>query len=258
MDADGAARRSAKYVYGVIRSQAPVRFGTSTIGGSPADVVTVHHGDLATVVSDIATTRILPTRDNILAHEEVNELVMRRYTPIPASFGTLVDSSDQLVDLLRNHSVVFDRVLDDLDAKVQYTVKAIWKRDDVIESIEAADPKLKRIAATGRTGPVSAREAARRRYVKVLRSRERRRISELTHQVLAAVDDVVVAKRINRPLGDAVLLNAAFLVSRDREKDFVRRLCDFGARIDEVTLRYGGPWPPYDFVTIPVSLELPG
>jgi hypothetical protein len=72
---------------------------------------------------------------------------------------------------------------------------------------------------------------------------------------MTAVRDVVVASRVNRPLGEAVLLNAAFLVSRDRETEFVRRVCDVGANFDDVTLRYGGPWPAYDFVTIPIRLE---
>ncbi|HET9316048.1 MAG TPA: GvpL/GvpF family gas vesicle protein, partial [Vicinamibacteria bacterium] len=79
--ATGEAR--SKYVYCVIESEKPQRFGPLGLGAEPSDVTTVHFRDLAAVVSDTPREVIDATRENILAHERVNEAVMRNHTVIP-------------------------------------------------------------------------------------------------------------------------------------------------------------------------------
>ena len=89
-----APRRSqdtheGKYVYCIIKSERPLRFGPLGIGAEPADVHTVHFRDIAAVVSDTPIVVHDPTRENVLAHERVNETVMQQHTVIPMSFGTV-------------------------------------------------------------------------------------------------------------------------------------------------------------------------
>jgi len=93
---EGAAEKSepipvdttseGKYVYCVIRLDRSREFGEIGIGGG-ARVYTVNHNDLAAVVSDTPIVIYDPTRENVLAHEFVNETVMREFTLIPMSFG---------------------------------------------------------------------------------------------------------------------------------------------------------------------------
>jgi hypothetical protein len=52
-----------------------------------------------------------------------------------------------------------------------------------------------------------------------------------------------------------MILNAAFLVSRDTEEHFDARVKALGADYDKLTLKYTGPWPPYNFVNIRLKLE---
>ena len=77
-----------KYVYCIIRLDRSREFGEIGIGGG-ARVYTVNHEDLAAVVSDTPIVIYDPTRENVLAHEFVNETVMREHTLIPMSFGTV-------------------------------------------------------------------------------------------------------------------------------------------------------------------------
>jgi hypothetical protein len=64
-----------------------------------------------------------------------------------------------------------------------------------------------------------------------------------------------VASRANKPIGDKMIMNAAFLVEREREAAFDTRVKTLGARYDTLTFRYTGPWPPYNFVNIRLKLE---
>ena len=71
-----------KYVYCIIRLDKPKDFGSVGIGGGQR-VYTVHYRDLAAIVSDTPLVIYDPTREHVLAHEFVNETVMREFTVIP-------------------------------------------------------------------------------------------------------------------------------------------------------------------------------
>jgi hypothetical protein len=64
-----------------------------------------------------------------------------------------------------------------------------------------------------------------------------------------------VASRANRPIGDRMIMNAAFLVRRDKEVDFDGIVKTIGAKYDKLTFKYTGPWSPYNFVNIRLKLE---
>ena len=95
-------QQEGRYVYGVIESRSPVGFGRSNIGGVNEDVYTVHYGDIAAVVSRTPVFIFDPTRDNALAHEHVIESVMKNYTIIPMSFGTVFRTDDDIREVLQS------------------------------------------------------------------------------------------------------------------------------------------------------------
>src|SRR5262249_59896480 len=99
--APGGRESGGKYVYCITGSWAPRRFGRIGMGAEPAEVHTVHYRDIAGVVSDTPTEVLDATRENVLAHERVNETVMRSFTVIPMSFGTVFKTPEAIVELLR-------------------------------------------------------------------------------------------------------------------------------------------------------------
>ena len=70
-----------------------------------------------------------------------------------------------------------------------------------------------------------------------------------------ALRDVSVASRSNKPIGDRMIMNAAFLVSREMEQAFDARVKEIGQQYEKLTFKYTGPWPPYNFVNIRLKLE---
>src|SRR5207253_4987316 len=109
----GLASRG-KYVYCIIESGDPLRFGPIGIGADPSDVYTVHYKNLAAVVSDAPLEVLDSTRENVLAHERVNETVMREHTVIPMCFGTIFKTRQDLVDLPRSPADAVGDVLNKL------------------------------------------------------------------------------------------------------------------------------------------------
>src|SRR5437879_12612654 len=70
------AETRGKYVYCIIESTEPLTFGAIGIGAEPAPVHTINYKNVAAVVSDTPIEVHEPTRENVLAHERVNETVM--------------------------------------------------------------------------------------------------------------------------------------------------------------------------------------
>jgi hypothetical protein len=237
-----------------MRTGEQLRFGSIGLGQEPADVTMVNFKDLAAVVSDVPVGVLDPTRENVLAHQRVNETVMRDHTVLPMSFGTVFRTGDDIVELLRSAYDAFGDVLHKMQNKFEFGLKVLWDRDQVIKEIESQDEGLRRLKgeiASARGSTYFARVQYGRAVDSALQQRSERYVAE----IFEALRDVAVASRTNKPIGDRMILNAAFLVSRDKEQAFDARVKDIGARYDKLTFRFTGPWPPYNFVNIRLKLE---
>ena len=75
-------------------------------------------------------------------------------------------------------------------------------------------------------------------------------------EIYDGLRSVCVASRDNKPIGDKMIMNAAFLIQKQREAEFdaaVNKVAQkFGERLN---FKYTGPWPPYNFVNIRLKLE---
>ena len=243
-----------KYVYCVIQSADPLKFGAAGIGDNGMEIHTVHYRDLAAVVSDVPLGVLDSTRENVLAHERVNEIVMRDHTVIPMSFGTIFKTRDDIVQLLRSAYDAFGDVLSKMRDKMEFGLKVLWDRDSIVKDIEDEDEgihRLKNEIALQKGSTYFARMQYGRAIDAALQSRSERYGTE----ILDRLRDVSVASRINKPIGDKMIMNAAFLVSRDQEAAFDTRVKSIAAEHDKLTFKYTGPWPPYNFVNIRLKLE---
>jgi Gas vesicle synthesis protein GvpL/GvpF len=254
VDRSAAGTRAGKYVYCIIRAESPRSFGRIGIGSEASEVTTIHYRDLAAVVSDAPPIIIDSTRENVLAHERVNETVMRDFTVIPMSFGTVFKTRDDTVELLRSASDAFGEVLSKMQNKLEFGLKVLWDRDQEIRQIEEEDENISRLKeelATQR-GPTYF---ARMQYGRLVESALEVKSERYVARILEELRDVSVASRMNKPIGDKMIMNAAFLISRDRESAFDSRIKAVAAKLDHLMFKYTGPWPPYNFVNIRLKLE---
>jgi Gas vesicle synthesis protein GvpL/GvpF len=243
-----------KYVYCIIKSERALRFGPLGIGADPADVHTVHYRDIAAVVSKTPIVVQDPTRDNVLAHQRVNETVMQQHTVIPMSFGTVFKTDDDIMELLRSAYDAFTDVLNKMLGKFEFGLKVLWDRDQIIKEIEEEDEDIRRLK-----GEISSQRGstyfARMQYGRLIDAALQAQSERYVTEIFLALRDVSVASRSNKPIGDRMIMNAAFLVTRDAEQAFDARVKEIGMRFDKLTFKYTGPWPPYNFVNIRLKLE---
>ncbi len=243
-----------KYVYCIIKTETPLGFGPLGIGAEPADTHTVNFRDIAAVVSRTPMVVQDPTRDNVLAHQRVNETVMQKHTVIPMSFGTVFKTDDDIIELLRSAYDAFIDVLNKMQDKFEFGLKVLWDRDQIIREIEEEDEDIRRLKSeisSQKGSTYFARMQYGRLIDAALQARSERYVVEIFH----GLRDVSVASRSNKPIGDRMIMNAAFLVGRETEQAFDSRVKDIGQRYEKLTFKYTGPWPPYNFVNIRLKLE---
>ena len=249
-------RQEGRYVYGIIEMRDPVTFGRMGIGGSGEMVYVVTHGDIAAVVSRTPVFIFDPTRENALAHEHVIETVMKTHTIIPMSFGTVFRTDDDIREVLRSIYPSVKDVLKQMAGKVEFGLKVTWDRDHIIEELQREHEEIHRFHQEITRKHLQSTYFARMQLGRMIDKALEERSAEYVREIYEALRAICVASRDNKPIGDKMILNAAFLLERQRETEFddaVNRVArKFG---DRLNFKYTGPWPPYNFVNIRLKLE---
>src|SRR5216683_907807 len=245
-----------RYVYGIVQGKEPVTFGRNGIGGSGERVYTVNFRDIAAVVSNTSVFIFYPTLENALAHEHVIETVMKNYTIIPMSFGTVFRTDDDIRQVLKSIYVSLKDVLNQMAGKLEFGVKVNWDRDQIIDELQQHDEELRKFHQEIVRKQLQSTYFARMQLGRMIDKALAERATLYVREIYEALRSCCVASRDNQPIGDKMIMNAAFLVERKREAEFdavVNKLAKkYGKRLK---FKYTGPWPPYNFVNIRLKLE---
>ena len=245
-----------RYVYGIVESKEHLNFGKIGIGGVGETVYGVNYQDIAAVVSKTAVAIFDPTRENALAHEHVIETVMKNYTIIPMSFGTVFRTDDDIRQVLKSIYSSLKDVLKQMAGKLEFGVKVNWDRDQIIDELQQHDEELRKFHQEIVRKQLQSTYFARMQLGRMIDKALAERATLYVREIYEALRSCCVASRDNQPIGDKMIMNAAFLVERKREAEFdavVNRLAKkYGKRLK---FKYTGPWPPYNFVNIRLKLE---
>src|SRR2546423_6112104 len=235
-NASPAGIEGGKYVYCIVRSDRQRDFGAIGIGGGQR-VFTVAFDDLAAVVSDTPIVIYDPTRENVLAHEFVNETVMKEFTVIPMSFGTVFRSEDDVTELLRSTYQAFSDVLDKMKDKIEFGLKILWDREKVIANMERENDEIRRLKDEISRHTASSTYFARMQLGRLIDSALEEIGQRYVNDIHDQIKPVAVASRSSKPIGDRMILNAAFLVDRAQEQAFDELVKETG-RKDERLLTF--------------------
>ena len=244
------------YVYGIVAANKQSSFGKSTMGGGLADVFAIRHEDLAIVASKVNAPILDATRENVLAHEHVVERIMETSTVIPMSFGVIFKTSDDIQAMLKGVYACFQEVLHKLEGKIEFGLKVTWARDGIIERLKREKEEIRRFDLELKKKRLHSTYFARMQLARMIETALMERSSEIVKEVYEGLRPVCLASRDNKPIGETMIMNAAFLLERKRTNEFdliLRKLSKkFHGLLD---FKYSGPWPPYNFVSIRLKLE---
>ncbi|MBI2869644.1 MAG: GvpL/GvpF family gas vesicle protein [Chloroflexi bacterium] len=244
-----------KYIYGFVREPQPRKFEFTGI--EDAEVYTVSYRELAATVTDTGLADIDPTRRNVLAHTLVQDRLLRMYPAVlPASFGLIAGSGEEVLGMVREHYTELAGQLDKLHDCVEIALKVSWNQEAVSACLEKEDPEFVQLKERLRTtrSPLEAQGLLMRIGYKVEQVAREWKIflaDEVYQHLRPGAIDAVRSENG----GVRGLLNASFLIKGAEEGRFqeeVRRLDGkFG---DKLSFKYIGPLPPYNFVNVKLGL----
>jgi Gas vesicle synthesis protein GvpL/GvpF len=236
------------YVYGLIRAGTQIPDDLPGLGPS-GRVSVVEHGDTAAIVSDIPLDRPLGTRNDLLAHEAVVDTVAANDAVVPMRFPAVTAEDAVVEELLAPNEEHFLTVLDELEGRVQFTLKGRYVEDSVLGEVLQGNAEIRALQDKISELPEDASYYDRVRLgelvVKVL---EQQREGD-GEQILSRLEPFAVSIVANQPGAPEDVVNAAFLVERDRLREFDDAVENVGEELDgRIKLRLLGPQAPYDFV----------
>jgi len=249
-----------KYLYCIIPCQGERTFDVAAIGSENSLVHTVCHKGLAVVVSDSSAKQYESTRQNMIAHEKVLETVMKEFTLLPVRFGTVTDSSSPLEDikkLLSTKFEEFNRLLRDIEGKVELGLKAFWRDEKAIfEEIVAENTEIRKLRNSLSGKSAAATHFDRIRLGEMVKeAMDRKKVKE-ADKILLPLRQVAYRIRENEVLADRMVVNAAFLVDKSRVPEFDQAVNKLDEQLGKrIALKYVGPAPPYNFVNIVVNWQ---
>ena len=256
--------KEGQYIYCIIDTKQERNFGPIGLGGE--DVLTLGYNDLSMVVSSHPLAKVAVSRANMLAHQKVVEEVMREFDSVlPARFGSIAASADEIRNLLDRRCVEFKTALRDMDHKIELGVKGRWldmaavfkEITDEHKEIRKLKEKLQNDsggnpARKGFSNGVQAKMEVGRMVAKALAKKKEQEAEKIVDALRRTASDC----KLNQTFGDEMFINAAFLVDKGRVKEFDNIMDDLNqAHKDRIKFAYAGPLPVYNFVTIEIHPE---
>ncbi len=235
------------YTYGVIDSKD--RIDETIFGLEGAGVYNVSYRDIGVAVSELREKIQEISDANVLKHEEVIETLMTKFTALPIKFPTIFNTKEDLLSMVEFYYQDFKDNLAGLRNKVEFGMKVIWPQDTIKQRIINACNK------SNHSLSISADSKAKSFLKEKFKQQQiEKEFQEEANRCIAVVDDyfnkIAIEKKLKRLQTDNLLLNAAYLVEKDKQDDFKKAFEQLKSTPGDLKFLFSGPWPCYNFITL--------
>jgi hypothetical protein len=241
---------TAKYVYGVIRSE-----GASSPKGAGINeeaVGVVAHGNVAALTSDVPVDFTEAGREELLAHSRVLEEAMQGSVVLPMRFGVVLPDEQTVHErLLAPYGEELEAQLQAMDGKVEVTIRGLYNEEAVLREVLAENREISGLKKAIEGKPEAATYYERIRLGELVEAALGERRAAAAPQIIDRLAPLAVDVRVGEPVHERMAVNASFLVERIHLDEFDRVVDQIGAeQAGRIQLKYTGPLPPHSFVEL--------
>ena len=244
-----------RYIYGIINSTPHFLMGSGVNGTYP-----VSCQDISAVVSDseiVDYTCIL--KDTLarllLRHQEVIEKIMGLgYAIVPVKLGTFALNENEVKDILNKGDSLIRHIFEKINDKIEIDVTATWNDFTSVLKEVGEEKEVKEFKENLLANPkgITAYEQMKVGTM-VKNGLDRKRESsvlEIQNYLKNYCEDI----KIHELMDDKMVINAAFLLNKDKKDKFEGVLDELNKKFDEkINFRCVGPLPVYSFYTIEIK-----
>ncbi|WP_159849531.1 GvpL/GvpF family gas vesicle protein [Nocardia sp. CY41] len=242
---------SAVYVYGIVPADVEPEPHASGVGDPPGEVSVVRHGEIAALVSTLASDRPLGTPDDLTAHAELLDGSAAVAPVLPLRFGAVMTDAEAVEnELLGANEDEFRSALEQLEGRAQFVVRGRYVEDAILRELLDENAEAARLRDAIRDKSEDATRNERIALGELINQAIEAKRAEDTRRVVSELEalDPLVNQRDPTDEEDAVHVAVLVELARQEElEDTLRRLGeDWDGRVE---LNLLGPMAAYDFVT---------
>lgn len=199
-------------------------------------------------------------------HEKLIEEIMKYTGVIPFKFATLFNTEDNLKVMLAEYAQDFREKLDDLRNKEEWGVKVYCDMDKLKGNLMRQEERMLEIDKNVVCSSAGKAYILRKKKEELLNELANSKLNEYGQASFEKLREQSHRAQINKLLPREVterksdmILNAAFLVEKNKISDFMRELSNLKAQYENAGLFFDctGPWPPYNFCSIQTKCQSP-
>ncbi|ARI76456.1 GvpL/GvpF family gas vesicle protein [Halobacillus mangrovi] len=252
------AEENGVYVFCCIHVEDEKDFGSVHFEGEDRPIFTVSYKDAAMVAIEAPIKIYHPKKDNLMKHQQVISNVMENENAVvPISFGNVFQSLEDTEVLLKNLYPQLAKLFPEVSNKIEIGLKVVGKKEWLENQVEQNEGVMKqkqnvanKSEAAGYFDRIKLGEMAQNFFNKLKK--------EVEHDIHESLTKLSVSAKSNETLGEKMLLNGAYLIDRDKEEAFDKKVNDLHERWKgKVDFKYTGPWPAYNFINIKLKVEEP-
>ena len=280
--------KEKKYIYGIIKNPKAgeqdtgiIRFSAG-IGLNGHDLNLALFKDLAAVTANTYLSgfdRLDKKELNRLvsAHEQINANLMKEHDLVPMRFGMIVESGEEILNVLKKAYIQFKMALERISGKVEFIIEGFWDKKKTLEKIvqeNAEIQKLKKeVESKGKILGFSSKIKLGKCLFEASESRRKEYIRDILGELsshfpnfsagklLKTVDNEAsngtidsAQQQVAYGTGKEMIMNYSFLIDTARESALESILNQLAEKYkDDLKFKYIGPLPPYSFTAINLS-----
>jgi len=235
------------YIYGIIDSSNQITESTYGLEGS--NIYNIPFCNIGAVVSQISQPIQDVTEGAVLKHEAVVEKLMADFTVLPVRFQTLIEGRDNLLSMMRSYYRDFKNNLERLRDKFEFGIKVIWPADKIKENIIKTLNKEQQKKLELGSSP--SNKFMKDKFDKYKIDKEFEAKADKFIKVMDIFFSKFAAeKRIEKLKTENLLLDAVYLVEKDKESNFREAVEHIKTARYDFKYLFSGPWPAYNFVIL--------
>jgi len=234
-------------LYGIIETERRESFGNIGLGNS--EVYTIQYEDIGAVVSDIPVDYKVEIEET-MTHEKTLRKVMETHTVIPMGFGVIAGNESEIINILKRGRMKFKNTLEKIDNKLQINVKISWD-NAILMDILKENEEIQVLSAKAKE---TANQSLKIELGKKVKSALDERKNEYMKDIHSILGDLSIGSKQNKMTNQDTLMNASFLVDKEKEHKFYDKLQELEKKYEK-KLKYLciGPLPPYNFTEIEIK-----
>lgn len=227
------------------------------------NVYAVHYGDVCALVHD-CPTKPYETKDEIKAkswlvsHLHIIDKAAKRFgTVIPFAFDTILKGTDDDVRkwLIKEYSRLKSN-FEKLKSKAEYDIQFFLDIDIVSQKIESDNKEIQDLKKDIETKSKGIAHVLNKKLELMIKNELRKRIDECCKEIYNQVKEYVAEIKVEIPIkldiekikDKEMVLNLSCLVDNN-VVDTLGNALEQLDKTDGLSVRFSGPWPPFNFVS---------